>query len=648
MDNYKDITSKLYNYTSTFFTNDIPDNKLANKEILQIGNAISSIFGNIDSTIKIEIPRLVVVGTQSSGKSSLLNGLLSMDLLPTGKTIVTRTPLNLQLNQTSNESKVEFGNYNQGTWKIDKSIPITTPEPTLEEIEKIRIEIMNITDKIAGTEKSVSSHPIYLQIYSPYIPNLSLVDLPGLTMVACTDKGQPKDIKEKIRQLVSSYIKTDNTIILAVMQARSDLETDVGLDLIKEYDPNGDRTLGILTKIDLMNQDSDISDYLLNKVSKDLLFRYGYFAVKNKSNEHLTITEALQEEKIYFDSHPIYSKLECQSNITTPNLGIQLSHILISHLKKSLPTVLIELKKHQLELEKDLLKLGHKLPSQNETKLSYFHQLLSDLSRNYIDSMENRTHSLSYGKKIKDVFIKYRTLVSDIKPFQPANYNNQLIIDAIENAEGNHMSFPIPPVEVLEKCILDNHMKPIRLLYEPSVVCSNSIQELLIELIDILIIEMGISRFPNLTKSIKEVLINKLIKDSMTLTNHKINEAIEMEESYIWTNDSLFLNQLYDIGDSNPNNQKTNHLNLEFIRSILISYYETIKYTIQNNIPKIIMTFLIKYTHKHINSYLFKEINSDNINELLKEDNEIENKREDLINKLSTINNANKILEEYN
>ena len=50
------------------------------------------------------------------------------------------------------------------------------------------------------------------------------------------------------------------------MQARSDLETDVGLDLIKEYDPNGDRTLGILTKIDLMNQDSDISDYLLNKV----------------------------------------------------------------------------------------------------------------------------------------------------------------------------------------------------------------------------------------------------------------------------------------------------------------------------------------------------------------------------------------------
>ena len=164
---YKElITSKIYDYTNSLFTNNDKEPKLINKDILNIGNAISSVFGNVDSSIKIEIPRLVVVGTQSSGKSSLLNGLLSMDLLPTGKEIVTRAPLNLQLNQINSDemSKVEFGNYYQGMWRIEKSIKITTPNPTQGEINRVRQEIINITDKIAGKEKSVTSDPINLQI----------------------------------------------------------------------------------------------------------------------------------------------------------------------------------------------------------------------------------------------------------------------------------------------------------------------------------------------------------------------------------------------------------------------------------------------------------------------------------------------------
>ena len=637
------LTSKIYNYTSNLWNGENSNlNTLANKDILQIGNAISSIFGNVDKKFNIEIPRLVVVGTQSSGKSSLLNGLLSMDLLPTGKTIVTRTPLNLQLNQTQGESKVEFGNYNQGIWKIEKTIAITTPTPTIDEIDRIRDEIINITNKIAGTEKSVSSTPINLQIYSPHIPNLSLVDLPGLTMVACTDKGQPKDIKEQIRKLVSSYIDSKNTIILAVMQARTDLETDVGLDLIKEYDPNGDRTIGVLTKIDLMNIDSDIRDYLLNNVSRDLLLKYGYFAVKNKSKEELTILDSLKEEKLFFDNHPIYSKLPCQQNITTPNLGIQLSNILINHLKKSLPNVITQLTNYQGTLEKELNKMGSKIPIEQESKITYLHQLLSNFSRNYIDGMECRTHSLSYGKKIKDVFIKYRYTLDSINPFSNSNYDDSLIVEAINNAEGNHMSFPIPPVEVLEKCILDINYKPIRLMLTPSIECGATIQNLLIELIDILINEMYINRFPNLSKNIKNTLINGLFKMGLKTTNNKINEAMEMEEEYIWTDDPNFLHQLYDIKKENMDSK-----NLVFIRTILTSYYDTIKKNIQHNIPKIIMNFLVKFSQKHINSYLFKGVSNENVNELLKENNEIETKRDDLINKLELISNARNILDIY-
>ena len=632
-------TSNLWNYDDSKYNNNI-----ANKDILQIGNAISSIFGNLDQNIKIEIPRLVVVGTQSSGKSSLLNGLLSMDLLPTGKTMVTRTPLNLQLNQSDNESKIEIGNYSNGMWKIEKTIYITDSDPTSSEIDEVRDEIIRITNKIAGNNKCISTQQINLRIYSKNVPNLSLIDLPGLTMVACTDKGQPKDIKDQIRKLVSSYIDSKNTIILAVMQARPDLETDVGLDLIKEYDPNGDRTLGILTKIDLMNAETDISDYLLNNVSKDLQLNYGYFAVKNKSKENLSIKESLNEEKRYFQSHNIYSKLSCQDYIGTPHLGLQLSKILINHLKKSLPNVMIQLSNHRTVMEKELRFLGTKIPQNKESKISYLHQLLSDFSKNFIDSMENRTYSLSYGKKIKDTFINYRNKLEQIEPFSASNYNDTIIIDAIQNAEGNHMSFPIPPIEVIEKCILDINNKPIRLFYEPSILCSSNIQQLLCELIELIIKEMNINRFPLLSKTIRDIIINDLLKKSVELTNSKINEMIIIEEDYIWTDEPNFLNKLYNL----PENLDKQKYNINFIRNVLVTYYDTVRKNIQNNIPKVIMTFLVKYSQKSINSFLFNSITNDKVDTLLSENTEIEKKREDLINKLEVLKNARDVLDTYN
>ena len=143
--------------------------------------------------------------------------------------------------------------------------------------------IKQLTNQYAGNDMNITDSPIYLRIYSPNIPNLSLVDLPGLTMVACTDKGQPKDIKERIRNLIGTYIKNKSSLIMAVMPARTDIEADIALDLIKEYDPRCERTVGILTKIDLMNEGTDITHLLENKVSKDLQLGHGYYAIKNRN-----------------------------------------------------------------------------------------------------------------------------------------------------------------------------------------------------------------------------------------------------------------------------------------------------------------------------------------------------------------------------
>lgn len=96
----------------------------------------------------------------------------------------------------------------------------------------------------------ISPQPINLTIYSPNVVTLTLVDLPGLTKVPVGD--QPRDIERQIRAMINTYIERPGTIILAVTAANTDLANSDGLQLAREKDPHGERTIGVLTKVDLM------------------------------------------------------------------------------------------------------------------------------------------------------------------------------------------------------------------------------------------------------------------------------------------------------------------------------------------------------------------------------------------------------------
>ena len=179
------LTEKLvqsYNTVSTLWNSEKNNfNLLENKEILSLANILNGIFVN---KTNIEIPRLVVVGSQSSGKSSVLNSIIGMDILPTGTNMVTRVPLQLELIRvSSNIIKAEFGNYENGLWKQQETISISYPDITNSEKNKIIESINKYTRDKAGEQMNISNKPIFLKIYSPDIPNLSFIDLPGLTMV---------------------------------------------------------------------------------------------------------------------------------------------------------------------------------------------------------------------------------------------------------------------------------------------------------------------------------------------------------------------------------------------------------------------------------------------------------------------------------
>ena len=635
------IITSLPNFTNMLYSN-VNKNQLANDEILKIGNALEGILSNMDNDISIDIPKLVVVGTQSSGKSSLLNNIISMDIMPTGKTMVTRVPLNIQLN-LSKSSKAEFGDYISGKWVASKEITLTHPTPLKEEIIQIHNEIEEQTKLKAGTTMNINNSSIILKIYSPNVPNLGLVDLPGLVMVACTDKGQPKDIKEQIKSMIGSYISNERSTILAVIPARPDIEADPALELIKEYDPMGKRTIGILTKIDLMNKGTDVSDYLNNNnISKDLQFKYGYYAVKNRSTDELntiSVDEGITNEQNYFKSHSIYGKLKCQEKLGIYNLTKSLNEILVNQIRKNIPNIMSEITKNLKRVNDELLSFGMSIPTSNEGLLSLLYSFLTTFCKEFSKSINDRDYDNSTGRKIKEILIKYRKEIQDINCFNYNTYSDSFIENMIENYSGNHMFSNIFPIEIIESCLRNPNKESFELVLNPSLNCLNSIKDLLIELMEDLLKNSNINNFPKLKQKINEELL-LAIQNNFFTTEKKIKDFIVVEKNYIWTDNSKFIDSV----ETFLKNTTIDNSNPDHIRQLLTSYYSTFIETASNTIPKIIMFYTVKESTKEINENLFEKISKCNINEMLKENDEIASKREKLISYREKLSSSYDIL----
>lgn len=208
---------------------------LTNSQLIELSDHIQDIFRGSDM---LDPPTLCVIGSQSSGKSNTLNSITGIDILPKGKSIVTRTPIHVRLIHTKITDTIIVEFYDKDDLhKLISSFSInanTTPD---EQLIPVRNEIIRITELYAGQSKNVVDIPINITIKSPNVPPLSIIDLPGMTHIALTDKGQPEDIKDNIENMLIKYIKNPRTIILSIIPATIDVESDMGLGLIKKYDP---------------------------------------------------------------------------------------------------------------------------------------------------------------------------------------------------------------------------------------------------------------------------------------------------------------------------------------------------------------------------------------------------------------------------
>ena len=215
------------------------------EDIIPLINELQGLFAMVKKSDRIKLPQIVVVGDQSSGKSSVLELIVGKDFLPRGSGIVTRCPLVLQLiNIKQPELKIATNSASKSLVqkifpeKIFDKIPVlsssfTAQEATLNEktewaeflhlkdqkldLDEVQSEIESETNRRTGGKKNICEDPIILKIYSTKFPDLTLVDLPGITRNPVGD--QPKDIETQVRNLIIGYISNKNSIILPVIAA---------------------------------------------------------------------------------------------------------------------------------------------------------------------------------------------------------------------------------------------------------------------------------------------------------------------------------------------------------------------------------------------------------------------------------------------
>jgi dynamin-like GTPase MGM1, mitochondrial len=230
--------------------------------------------------------------------------------------MVTRRPIELTLINTPH-SKDEYGEFPQlGLGKIPDFI-------------KIQKTLTDLNLAVPETE-CVSSAPIELRIYSPNVPDLTLVDLPGYIQI--TNRHQPASLKEKISDLCEKYIQEPN-IILAVCAADVDLANSEALRASRKVDPLGLRTIGVITKMDLVNPEQSV-DTLKNT---DYPLHMGYVGVICKAGGGSTkgpSTALVRAEDAYFKSHSIYK--ESNVKVGTPVLRKRLMEALEEHMGRGL------------------------------------------------------------------------------------------------------------------------------------------------------------------------------------------------------------------------------------------------------------------------------------------------------------------------
>ncbi|KAM3609446.1 uncharacterized protein V6R79_015024 [Siganus canaliculatus] len=492
--------------------------------LIPVINKLQDVFNTVGADV-IQLPQIVVVGTQSSGKSSVLESLVGKDILPRGTGIVTRRPLILQLVHIDPEDRRKTNEEN-GIDGEEWGKFLHTKNKIYTDFEEIRQEIEAETERLSGNNKGISDEPIHLKIFSPHVVNLTLVDLPGITKVPVGD--QPKDIEIQIRELIFKYISNPNSIILAVTAANTDMATSEALKVAREVDVDGRRTLAVVTKLDLMDAGTDAMDVLMGRV---IPVKLGIIGVVNRSqldiNQKKSVADAIRDEYAFLQKK--YPSLANRNG--TKYLGRTLNRLLMHHIRDCLPELKTRINVLAAQYQSLLNSYGEPVEDKSATLL----QLITKFAAEYCRTIEGtakyiETAELCGGARICYIF--HETFGRTLESVDPLGGLTTIdVLTAIRNATGPRPALFVPEVsfELLVK-------RQVKRLEEPSLRCVELVHEEMQRIIQHCsnYSTQELLRFPKLHDAIVEV-VTSLLRKRLPVTNEMVHNLVAIELAYINT-----------------------------------------------------------------------------------------------------------------
>ncbi|XP_005743735.1 dynamin-2 isoform X2 [Pundamilia nyererei] len=488
------------------------------EDLIPLINKLQDAFSSIGQTCNLDLPQIAVVGGQSAGKSSVLENFVGRDFLPRGSGIVTRRPLILQLVN----SKAEYAEF------------LHCKGRKFVDFDEVRQEIEAETDRLTGSNKGISPIPINLRVYSPNVLNLTLIDLPGMTKVPVGD--QPQDIEHQIRDMLLQFITKESCLILAVTPANTDLANSDALKIAKEVDPQGLRTIGVITKLDLMDEGTDARDILENKL---LPLRRGYIGVVNRSQKDIDgkkdIRAALAAERKFFLSHPAYRHIA--ERMGTPHLQKSLNQQLTNHIRDTLPGLRSKLQSQLLSLEKEVEEYKNFRPDDPARKTKALLQMVQQFGVDFEKCIEGSgdqvdTSNLSGGAKINRIFHERFPFELVKMEFDEKELRKEISY-AIKNIHGVRTGLFTPDLafEAIVK-------KQIIKLKEPCLKCIDLVIQELINTVRQCTNKL--TSYPRLREE-TERIVTTYIRERDSKTKDQVLLLIDIELSYINTNHEDFI-----------------------------------------------------------------------------------------------------------
>uniref|UniRef100_A0A9J7YLP8 Uncharacterized protein n=1 Tax=Cyprinus carpio carpio TaxID=630221 RepID=A0A9J7YLP8_CYPCA len=561
----------------------------------------------------LALPTIVVIGDQSSGKSSVLEALSGV-ALPRGKGIVTRCPLELRL------KKVPGVN-----WKA-----VLTYKKTDESVNSSHIAAQN---ELAGKGVGICDELITLEVMSPDVCDLTLIDLPGIARVPV--EGQPEDIGKQIKRLIMKYIKKHETINLVVVPCNTDIATTEALKMAQEVDPEGIRTLG--NEPDLIDKGTEES-ILAVVHNKVIPLRKGYIMVKCRGqlqiDDKIPLEEAAQMERDFFQNHDYFRYLLKESKASIKSLAVKLTQDLVDHIKKSLPQLHEQIKKQLWNVKKALKDYEDGPPEDLEgakdfliKTLNGFNEEIKSLSSGELKLEKNMFAQLrAEFKKWNDYLNSTKTSCEYIFTFK--KQRKSILFPKVNNSNQlseNYRGMELPGFmnyRIFQK-ILQDHVAKLK---DPAMDLLNAIKGTI----------KHIYYSPDKINNIQFTQLEKAEK--------RISEQFKMENR-IYTQDPIFLKFLSEITNETFSEKELPVFDKNCKYSqMLEAYYEIVVQRMADQLPLMINFYMLQETAQLVTTDIMKLVEKPDVHDLLSEDSDVSKRRNDLRARLNRLTSATKAI----